>query len=70
MEVEGCSLRLRPEGGGSRGKKCPILIFQYVIELEKTNKMKKREVNLTSPSRDIVPQRLRFTYNCIGSLNH
>ena len=30
---------------------------------------KKREVNLTSPSRDIVPQRLRFTYNCIGSLN-
>ena len=41
MEVEVCSLRLRPEGGGSRGKKCPILIFQYVIELEKTNKMKK-----------------------------
>ena len=31
--------------------------------------MQKREVNLTSPSRDIVPQRLRFTYNCIGSLN-
>ena len=31
VEVEGCSLRLRPEGGGSRGKKCPILIFQYVI---------------------------------------
>ena len=30
---------------------------------------KKREVNMTSPSRDIVPQRLRFTYNCIGSLN-
>ena len=51
MEVEGCSLRLRPEGG-SRGKKCPILIFQYVIELEKTNEMKKREVNLTSPSRE------------------
>ena len=25
--------------GGSRGKKCPILIFQYVIELEKMNKM-------------------------------
>ena len=25
--------------------------------------------NGTSPSRDIVPQRLRFTYNCIGSLN-
>ena len=55
--------------GGSRGKKCHILIFQYVIELEKTNKMQKREVNLTSPYRDIVPQRLRFTYNCIGSLN-
>ena len=36
MEVEGCSLRLWPEGGGSGGKKCPILIFQYVIELEKT----------------------------------
>ena len=53
-----------------RGKKCPILISQYVIELEKTNKMKNREVNLTSPSRDIVPQRLRFTYDCIGSLNH
>ena len=71
MEVEGCSLRLRPErGGGSRGKKYPILIFQYVIELEKMNKVKKREVNLTSPSRDIVPQRLRFPYNCIGSLNH
>ena len=59
---------LRPEGG-SRGKKCPILIFQYVIELEKTNKMLKREVNLTFPSRDIVPQRLGFTCNCIGSLN-
>ena len=28
-------------GGGSRDKKCPILIFQYVIELEKTNKMQK-----------------------------
>ena len=28
-------------GGGSRSKKCPILIFQYVIELEKTNKMQK-----------------------------
>ena len=70
MEVEGCSLRLRPKGGGSRGKKCPILIFQYVIDLEKTNKMKRREVNLTSPSRDIVPQMLRFTYNCIGSLNY
>ena len=27
--------------GGSRGKKCPILIFQYVIELEKMNKMQK-----------------------------
>ena len=26
---------------GSRGKKCSILIFQYVIELEKTNKMQK-----------------------------
>ena len=25
---------LRPEGG-SGGKKCPIMIFQYVIELEK-----------------------------------
>ena len=67
MEVEGCTLRLRPEVG-SRSKKC--LIFLYVIELEKTNNMKKREVNLTSPSRDIVPQRLRFTYNCIESLNH
>ena len=57
--------------GGSRGKKCPILIFQYVIELEKTNKIQKTEVNLTSPSRDIVPQRLGFTCNCIliGSLN-
>ena len=61
---------LRLTGLRWRGKKCPILIFQYVIELEKTNKMKKREVNLTSPSRDIVPQKLRFTYNCIGSLNH
>ena len=30
---------------------------------------KKWEVNLTSPSRDIVPQRLGFTCNCIGSLN-
>ena len=59
---------LRPEGG-SKDKKCPILIFQYVTELEKTNKIRKREVNLTSPSRDIVPQSLRFTYNCIGSLN-
>ena len=67
--LRGCILRLRPEGR-SRGKKCPILIFQYAIELEKTNKMKKREVNLTSPSRDIMPQRLRFAYNCIGSLNH
>ena len=25
-------------GGGSRGKKFPILIFQYVIELEKTGR--------------------------------
>ena len=41
MEVKGCSLRLRPDEGGSRGKKCPILIFQYVIVLEKTNKMQK-----------------------------
>ena len=33
---------LRPEGGGgSRVQKCPILIFQYVIELEKTNQMQK-----------------------------
>ena len=55
--------------GGSMDK-CTILIFQYVIELEKTNKMQKRQkVNLTSPSRDIVPQRLGFTCNCIGSLN-
>ena len=58
-----------PEGG-SRGKKCPILIFQYVIELEKNEQdAKKREVNLTSPSQDIVPQRLGFTCNCIESLN-
>ena len=63
-------IKLRPEGGGSRGvKKFTILIFQYAIELEKTNKMQKRDVNLTSPSRDIVPQRLGFTFNCIGSLN-
>ena len=27
--------------GGSRGQKYPILIFQYVIELEKTNQMQK-----------------------------
>ena len=35
------SIKARGGGGGSRGKKCPILIFQYVIELEKTNKMQK-----------------------------
>ena len=29
MEVEGCSLRLRPEGG-AMGKKCPILIFNML----------------------------------------
>ena len=28
----------------------------------------KREVNLTSPSRDIAPQMLGFTCNCKGSL--
>ena len=56
--------------GGSKGKKCPILIFQYVIELKKKRtRCKKREVDLTSPSRDIVPQRLGFTCNCIGSLS-
>ena len=27
--------------GGSRGQKCPILIFQYVIELDKMNQMQK-----------------------------
>ena len=70
MEVEGCSLRLRPEGEGSRGKKMPYSDFSICYTAEKMNMMKKREVNLTSPSRDIVPQRLRFTYNCIGSLNH
>ena len=31
---------LRPEGD-SKAKKCPILIFQYVIELGKTNKKQK-----------------------------
>ena len=36
---------------------------------KKRTRCKKWEVNLTSPSRDIVPQRLRFTDNCIGSLN-
>ena len=36
--------------------------------MEKRTKCKKREVNLTSPSRDIVLQRLRFTCNCKGSL--
>ena len=43
--------------------------FQYVIELEKRTRCKKREINLTFPSRDIVPQRLEFTCNYIGSLN-
>ena len=47
----------------------PYSDFSIVIELEKKNKMQKRKINLTSPSRDIVSQRLRFTYNCIGSLN-
>ena len=36
---------------------------------KKRTRCKKREVNLTFPSRDIVPQRLGFTCNCIGSLN-
>ena len=27
--------------GGGEGYKCPILIFQYVIELKKANKMQK-----------------------------
>ena len=48
----------------------PYSDFSICYRAGKTNKMKKREVNLTSPSLDIVPQRLRFTYNCIGSLNH
>ena len=39
-QMSTCDHLLKPEGG-SRGKKCPILIFQYVIELEKTNKMQK-----------------------------
>ena len=32
----------KARGGGGRGvKNAPILIFQYVVELEKTNKMQK-----------------------------
>ena len=27
--------------GGVEGKKCPILVFKYVIELEKTSKKQK-----------------------------
>ena len=54
--------------GGSRVKR-PYSDFLTCYRAEKTNKMQKREVNLTSTSRDIVPQRLRFTYNCIGTRN-
>ena len=36
--------------------------------VDNSHPYKKRDVNLTSPSQDIAPQRLRFTYNCIGRL--
>ena len=63
-------LLLRPEGAGDRGVKMPYFDFSICYKAgKKTNKMQKREVNLTSPSRDIVPQRLGFTCNCTGSLN-
>ena len=48
----------------------PYSDFSICYRAGKNEQDKKREVNLTSPSRNIVPQRLRFTYNYIGSLNH
>ena len=48
----------------------PYSDFSICYRAGKNEQDEKREVNLTSPSRDIVPQRLRFTYNCIRSLNH
>ena len=47
----------------------PYSDFSICYRAGKNEPDAKWEVNLTSPSRDIVPQRLRFTYNCIGSLN-
>ena len=47
-------LQLRPEGG-VEGLKVPILIFQYVIELEETNQMQKTGGYSTFPSRDNAP---------------
>ena len=63
-------LKLRPEREVSRGKKMPYSDFSIFYRAgKKRTRCKKREVNLTFPSRDIVPQRLRFTDNCIGSRN-
>ena len=58
LSLECHKFTLRPEGG-SRGKKCPILIFQYVIELEKTNKMQKKPTFCRFRKRKCKPQHFR-----------
>ena len=56
--------------GGSRGKKCPILIFQYVIELEKTNKMQKNVKEfLLKDLYDVCPQYLLLDEKSYDSLD-
>ena len=56
---------------GGRGVKMPYFDFSICYRAGKNEQDAKKQVNLTSPSRDIVPQRLGFTCNCIliGSLN-
>ena len=36
-----CALKARGGRGEVEGQKCPILIFQYVIELDEANQMQK-----------------------------
>ena len=49
--------------------KVPLPPKITTVSWKKRKTCKKREVNLTSPSQDIVPQSLGFTCNCIRSLN-
>ena len=60
---------VKARGGRVEALKMPYFDFSICYKAEKKRtKCKKLEVNLTSPSRDIVPQRLGFTCNCEGSL--
>ena len=54
---------------GVEGSKMSYFDFSICYRAEQNEQnAKKREVNLTPPSRDIVPQSLGFTRNCKGSM--